>query len=81
MAAPAIRNAPGPPSRGDTLGWGLEGDAKGLQNSLPSGHSSVRPQTKGGPASVNRRPYLADYDDQPTLRFSADSLPRFATTS
>jgi hypothetical protein len=28
-----------------------------------------------------RRSYLDDYDDQPILRFSADSFPRLATTS
>ena len=81
VAAPAVRNAPGPPSHGDTLGWGLGGMPGAVQNSLPIGAPSVRSPTKGRPASVNRRAYLADYDDQPTLRFSADSLPRFATTS
>jgi hypothetical protein len=32
-------------------------------------------------ASVTGGPCLADYDDQPTLRFSADSFPRLAVTS
>ena len=82
VAAPAIRTMHrGRQSLGDYPRLGLRGTPGAVQNSLPIGAPSVRSPTKGRPASVNRRAYLADYDDQPTLRFSADSLPRFATTS
>ena len=53
----------------------------GLQRTIPKALLRILGSGMNRPPGVNRRANLDDYDDQPTLRFSADSFPRFAAIS